>query len=191
MSSRAAAPFPLVGVNFDRLATAISQAVVAWAVGQPQNVKLQGQATGVAGAGAVNPVTTKFTVIPAVPIMSGALIGAGLVGPLAQSLSVVVTLGIAQAFTQNAQYAGPVAGVSNGADATKVVSANAGTLYNLLNGTCILNLGPGMALPRMVTGLSNGISQLILTGTGVGACVGVPAPIPPVPSTGMSNSVVV
>lgn len=188
LANRASGGFPMAGSNFDRLALGVGMAVGAWGISQPQNLALTGATTGSAGAGAINPATTKLVVPPTVPIMSGALAGAGMVGPLAQSLAVVVTLSISQSFSASAQYLGTSAGVGLGADVSKVSVANAATLIGLLMANLTATLGPGSALTIMATGLGNGIAALLLTGTGTGAVSGPPSPSP---GAGTSLSVVI
>ena len=54
------------GPNFDRLALGLSTGITAWAIGQPQNLALSGTAVGIAGAGIINPATTRLIVPPTV-----------------------------------------------------------------------------------------------------------------------------
>jgi|SaaInlV_200m_DNA_4_1039719.scaffolds.fasta_scaffold03298_2 hypothetical protein len=190
LSVRAAAPHPFAGINFDRLALGIGLAVSQWGVGQPQNLALFGAATGLAGVGAINPLTTRLVVPPTVGLMQSALAGAGMVGPLSQSLAVVVTLGISQAFSTSGQYAGVSPTVAVGADISKVTVANGPSLIGILNANLSAVLGPGPALGFMTTGLGMGIASLLLQGTGAGPVTGTPV-VPPVASGGVTNSVVV
>ena len=190
LSARASAPFPFAGTNFDKLALGIGLAVSQWGLGQPQNLALLGAATGISGAGAIIPATSKLVVPPTVGLIQGALAGAGMVGQLAQSLAVVVAMGISQAFSVSGQYVGVSSSVGTGSDVSKVTVANAGTLIGILNANLSAVLGPGPALGNMAAGLGNGIPLLLLQGTGAAAVTGSPT-IPPLPAGGVTNSVVV
>ena len=189
IDARAAGGFPFNGFPFDQMALGIALGVSGWAVGQSQNVSLQGIVTGTIGSGAVVPVTTRLTVPPTVPLMMSALTGAGFSGQLMPSLATVVTLGISNVFNKYGQYSGPVAGVGVGQDVSKIVVANPATLQPLLANTlrgAMLGLGPsGMNLS---IGLANGISLLLLQGVGTGTVAGVPGVVP---ASGTSISVIV
>lgn len=189
-SARSAGAHAFLGVNFERLALGISMGITQWGVGQSSNLALKGLAAGISGAGSINPVSTKITVIPAIPLYLSAFSGANLNGPLATSLASVMATGISQAFGSSAQYVGPVPGVGAGADVSKVVTANAATLATTLNSTLRGTLGSGQALPLMVKGLSDGITQHLLTGIGAGSVVGSTT-VPPAPSSATTNSSVI
>tara|TARA_Y100000310_G_scaffold241573_1_gene245595 strand:+ start:1241 stop:1846 length:606 start_codon:yes stop_codon:yes gene_type:complete len=187
--ARAASPFPFSGFQFDQLALGVSIAVSGWAIGQPQNVALTGVAAGAVGGGAVVPVTTKVFVVPNPPVMIAAFAGAGFVGPLGIALATVMAVGLGNAFSKNAQYAGPVAGVGVGQDVAKIVTANAATLIPLIVSTCTGTLGGGgPMLTQFATGLANGLSTMLLTGAGTGTVAGVPGPSP---ASGASTCVLV
>ena len=185
---RAAGGFPFAGLQFDRLAWGISNGISVWAVGQPQNVALQGVATGTAGAGAILPVTSLITVLPNPPLIQAGLSSSGVVGPLSPSLSTVIGVGVANAFSKFAQYGGAVAGVGVGADVSKVAVSNIAGLQVALTSTMVGTVGVGPTLPQLINGLSIGVANLILTGTGVGTVTGPPAPAS---AAGTSTSVIV
>jgi len=188
-AARAAGGFPFSGFKFDQLALGTATAIAAWAVGQPQNVFLQGVSSGAVGGGAVIPVTSKIIVPPNIPIMMAGFTGAGFNGPLGRSLAVVMALGIGNAFSKSAQYVGPVAGVGVGADVAKITVANAATLVPLLLASCSGALGgSGPMLAMYAVGLATGTAGMLLTGIGFGAVAGVPGPAP---SVGSSQCVVV
>lgn len=189
LASRTAGAFPFGGLAFDALAQGIASGVCAWAISQPQNLALVGASTGTAGAGIILPVTTRLTVPPNVPGVLAALTAAGLNGPLGLALATVVTAGIAGSFTAYGQYTGTSAGVGVGADISKVVVANPATLM----ATLAAAIGPmygtgGPALGMLCAGLANGISALLLGGTGIGSVTGPPSPSGGV---GVTNSVVI
>ncbi len=184
-----ASPFPFTGVQFDQLAMGVSLAVSGWAIGQPQNVSLMGISAGAVGGGAVVPVTTKVLVAPNPPLMIAAFAGAGFVGPVGISLATVFAIGLGNAFTKNAQYVGPVAGVGVGQDVAKIISANANTLVPLIVSACTGTLlGGGPMLTTFATGLANGLAAMLLTGVGTGTVAGVPGPSP---ASGASTCVLV
>ena len=186
--ARTAGGFPFLGLQFDRLAWGIATGISTWAISQPQNVALTGAAVGTAGAGAIAPLATKVLVLPNPPIVLAGLTSGGLVGPTAPSLAAVVGIGVANAFTKFAQYAGVVAGVGIGADTSKVVVANPAGLQATLYASMFGTVAAGPILPMLIQGLSIGVCNLVLTGTGVGTVTGPPAPASAV---GVSTSVIV
>ena len=187
-ANRVAGPFPFLGPNFDTFALGLANGIVAWAVGQPQNVALTGTTTGASGSGIISPLTTRIILAPSIPLVQAGLAGAGIVGPTSVSLSTVVTLGLVQAFGISAQYSGVSAGVGAGQDVSKIVLANPATLTSILLGT-LRTMGPGgLGMQPLALGLANGISALLLTGTGAGVVSGVAGPSAAV---GFSQSVVV
>jgi hypothetical protein len=190
-ANRASGGFAFMGSLFDQFAWGLSNAMSSWAINQPQNLALMGIATGTLGAGTIAVPASKIIIPPTIPIMTGALAGAGFNGQLMPSLATVVTLGISQAFNSAGQYSGIVGGVGIGVDSSKIIVSNAGTLVPLL----LANLsgmmgGSGAVLPSMCAGLGNGIASLLMQGAGIGTVVGTPS-IPPLPGTGVSNSVVI
>ena len=180
--SRFVGVFPLLGVNYIRLCSAIAAGVSQWAIGQPYNLALTGAVVGVSGAGAVNPLLTRMIIPPSIPIMVAALTGAGMLGPAASSLGSAVATGIASAFTTAGQFTGPVAGVGNGVSTAKVTIANPVTLAAIFASLFPAMLGPGPASAMLVGGLSNGIAGVLMTGGGTGQVVGAPT-VPPAPFT--------
>lgn len=189
-ANRATGSFPFNGSNYDRLASGVSFGVAQWGIGQFYNLGLVGTASGLAGAGTILPPTTKIIVPPNPGIVLTALRGAGMNGPLADSLAVVMSTGISQAFTSAAQYTGPAVGVAIGADVSRITVANSATLISTLRGTLSGTLGTGPALDMMAIGLGNGISGLLLQGTGVGQVTGTPT-TPPAPGSGPTPTSIV
>ena len=184
-SARLAGGFPFAGINFDRLALAVALSLNQWGLSQPQNLAVAGLASGSLGSGAV---AGQLNVPATVPVMQAGLLGAGMAGPLTPSLATVMTLGISQAFSTSGQYTGVAGTVGTGTDVSKIVVANTGTLLALLQANMAAELGPGPASPMMATGLANGITALLLLGTGFGTVVGTPTGGP---GTGPTTSVVV
>ena len=172
----------MFGQSYDHFALALSQALSVWAIGQPQNLALTGAVVGVSGVGAVNPVLTRLTVPPSVPVMVGALVSAGAAGPMASSLGSAVATGVSSAFTASGQFTGLVAGVGNGVSTARVTVANPATLASAISTALSPVFGAGPALTILVPGLSNGISAVLLLGTGTGQVVGT-STIPPAPFT--------
>ena len=183
-SMRSAAPFPLVGFDFDRFAQALSFAMVAWG----PTVQLQGVCVGTAGGGAIIPLASKLVLAPNPPIVIAGMASAGLLGPLGVSLGTIVGLALPKTITSAGQYAGGAVGVGVGADVSKVTDADEGTLQSILLPLLIAFLGPGPAAPMMAKGLATGISKLLLTTAGAGTVAGVPSLAP---GTGTSKSVMV
>ena len=134
---------------------------------------------------------SKITVANNPAAVKGALTGAGMKGPLSTSLAVVVSTGVSQAFTSSAQYVGSAPNVAVGSDISKVSTSNGSSLVKVLNGTLRGAMSPsGPALGMMARGLGNGIANLLAAGTGTAAVTGI-APVPPVPGSGPTSSVVV
>jgi len=189
MGAKAAGQFSFLGAPFEKLAQGIAQAVVSWGVFSPANLALTGQAVGTVGGGVINAPTTSLIVPPNPGLMGNALAGARLGGQLAPSLAMVVSLGISDVFTSNARYQGAVAGVGVGQDVSRITTANAPSLQLVLYATLSgLWQSAGPMLPDLSRGLANGITGMLLAGTGTGTVTG---PTGPVSSTGTSTSVVV
>ena len=188
LNVRAAGQFPMGGPNFDTMAQAIGAAVASWGIGQIANVTVLGNAAGTIGTGTISTPTTRIFVLPATPLMTAELSAAGFQGQTAPSLATVVSLGISNAFTQSAQYSGTVAGVGTGQDVSRITVANPVTLIPILITNLNSIMGAGVLVPQLATGLANGITKQLLTGTGTGTVVG---PAGSSPSTGISTSVLV
>lgn len=189
-ANRASGIFPQLGVPFDQLALGIGIGVSSWAISQPQNLALSGMATGVAGAGSIVFATSKILIPPNVGAVYASLVGVGMAGPVATSLATTVALGISQAFLTYAQYFGPVAGVGNGLDVSKISVVNPATLIASLQAAFSGFLGVGPAMPQLATGLGLGLTNLLLLGTGQAPVAGVSA-IPSVPAVTSTFSVVI
>lgn len=192
-SSRAAGPTPFLGVTFSQLTLALGASLNAWAVGQAQNVALTGSTFGAAGAGAIFPVTTRIIIPPdPAPFVAG-FAANGIVGPTSASLAVVLAVGLSSAFASLGQYSGVSSGVATGLDASKILFANPVTLNAILGPTLVSFVGPGPVSPQLALGLSIGICQWMLTGTGVGTVTPAPGAPPPVPPAvvGITSSVLV
>lgn len=171
------------GLSFPQVATGIGTAISLWV--SQGNVALVGAAVGTLGAGAV---AGTVILAPSVDIVLAAFTGVGLVGPTAPGLARVLATGLATAVTASGTYVGasPTVGVGTDVSAVAPGSATAATLLPLLNA----NL-PGLSGPLVSTGIAAGVSALFLTiitkpGTGV-----VAGPPSPVPSSGVTTSVLV
>jgi hypothetical protein len=186
--AKSAAPFPMEGAAFEKLAMAISYAVPVWGVGQQSNLALTGIAAGTAGTGTITPPASKVTVPPNFAATRQGIKGAGLNGPLAESLGIILTIAISSAFSKGAQYAGTSVSVGVGADISKVTTANTGSLIVILQGFMFSFVGQGAASPNMAKAVAGGITELLKGGVGAGTVVGVPSPSA---GSGPTNSVVV
>ena len=184
MYLRAAGVFPFEGPNFNQLAHALAGAMVQWG----PSVVLQGIAVGTAGAGTINTATSRVILAPSPALVISGLLSAGMDGPASASLGTVVGQAIPKTISSYGRYAGGVAGVGMGGDISKVVVANAATLYSLLLANMSAALGFGPALAMMAQGLATGIASLLLTATGAGTVVGTPSLAP---ASGVSTSVMV
>lgn len=187
-AARTAGTFPFGGAAFDQFALGLATGVSTWAISQPYNLALIGASSGTAGAGVIQPLTTRLIVPANVAVVYAACLAAGLNGPLGQALASVVASGLSAAFTTAGQYVGSSAGVGVGVDVSKVVVANPATLTAALMSGLSSYMGGGGAMPMMATGLANGIVALLLGGTGTGIVTGTPSIAPAV---GVTNSVVV
>jgi len=190
LANRSSGSFAFLGIPFDQMALGIGVGLSSWAVSQPSNLSLTGIATGVAGAGSIVTVTSRILVPPTVTAVSSGLVGAGMLGPVSPALATTITLGISQVFNTYAQYFGLVAGVSNGADVSRITVANPSTLIVALQSALAGSMGSGPALSLLATGLGVGLTNLLLLGTGQATVAGVPS-YPPVPATTSTLSVVV
>jgi hypothetical protein len=153
----------LEGPSFLEVAPKIGAAISTWAT-VPSNLVITGTTSGQLGGGTV---LGTLQIPLDVSIMVGALTAAGVVGPTMSLLAQAVAVGTATAFNISAQYSGVSIGVGIGVDASKIISANPATLMSLLASSF---LGPSG--PLVASGLANGVSSLLLLGTGVGAVVG-------------------
>jgi len=191
-AARAAAPYPFLGSQYDKLAIGIANGVAQWGVGNQANLGLTGGASGLAGTGTIVPLLSKLAVPANVGIVLAEFKGAGLNGPLGTSLATVTAVAIAQAFSGSGNYTGPSASVAVGADVSKITTANGGTLTKILMGT-IAAAAPassGPALPMMARALGSGIASQLLQGTGAGSIQGGPI-VPTIPGAGATSSQVV
>lgn len=156
-----------------RLATAVSRSILAW-ISVPANVTVQGVTAGTAGVGTVN---GKMLFSGAPNLVSAALAQAGVTGPTAPGTGLAIGAGVLATLNASAQYTGASAGVGTGSDTSKTTNANPAPLIPIL----ISNLGSqtvaGADVSRFATGIANGISNLVLTGTGLGGVVGSASPV--------------
>lgn len=187
-AARASGGLTLAGPNFDTMSLGIAQAIVQWGVGQPQNLSLTGVTAGSGGTGIINPPTTKIIVPPNVGTLMAALSGAGVSGPVGMSLATVVAMGVSNAFSSSGQYLGVSPTVGVGTDTSRISVSNAAALVGILMGCLDATMGAGSSIGMLSTGLGNGISALLLQGTGIGAVTGIPAPYA---AAGVTTSVVV
>lgn len=171
----------LNGPTWGAVAGAVGNAVGQWV--KTGGIQAQGLVVGTAGGGLVNG-KMQCMVMP----LPGTLQGVGLLGLSAAKMGNAIGLGFCDAFNASATYVGGSAIATNGADASKVVFANAGSLIGLLTN----NLGAlgivGLQAGTLAAGIGNGIAAIAMTGVGVGGSVGTPAPMA---AMGTSKTVVV
>ena len=87
------------------------------------------------------------------------------------------------ALNSTCEYYGTSVGVGIGADISKVVYANPATFIQSIQ-SCFTAFGlNGVVSKQTAIGVGNGISSILLSGTGVAGVVGSPSPVP---STGTS-----
>ncbi len=146
-------------------------AVVGW-VAAGGVVLLGASAPG--GFGVV--IGTRVFLPPAPALIAQGMVSAGLTGPVAGEIAAAVALGLSIAVSTTASYAGLAGGgpgVVPGADASKIVVANTPLLGSFM-GSAFASVGLlGPTAGQLANGLSQGISLMMLTGTGIGV---VPAP---------------
>jgi len=191
-ASRLAGVSPLLGLSYSQIALAVGTALQGWAIGQPQNLSLVGGSVGSLGPGIILPASTRLFVPPEPTVVQSGLASVGIVGPTSTSVSTAIAVGLSQVFSTLGQYSG-TSTVSAGADISKVVVANPATLTALMVPIFLGIVGPGPVSGQLAAGLSNGITGLLLLGTGVGVVTPAPGAPPPTPPAvpGITTSVVV
>jgi len=168
----AAAP-DLTGSSWVLLATAVGQAVQAWAI-VPLNVSLTGVVTGTVGGGSV---TGKVFISPSPLPLPATILAAGFAGLKAPRVAAGIGMGVSTAINVSGAYLGLTVGAC-GADVSKVVFANPASLTGILIGCCNANGLVGPQTPLLASGIANGIATMLLTGTGIGTAIGFPGPVP-------------
>jgi hypothetical protein len=168
--------------NLARVASAVGRTLPLW-LPLLTNVNVVGVTSGVAGVGTVN---GKLFVSGGAALVVASLRQAGLGGPTATGLGLAVGTGVSAVLNSSAQYLGVSFGVGVGADASKVSFTNSATLIPLLLSNLRAAGVQGPQGPQLATGLGRGIAQLVQTGFGFGAVVGVPSPVGAV-STSLST----
>lgn len=171
----AAAP-AIKGVQWPSLCSALGIAIHKEIV-NPATVSCTGVTTGVAGAGTIP--TGKMVFAP-LPAMVGFLAANGVKGVVSLQITKACIVGTTNALNSSCEYYGTSAGVGIGSDVSKVVMANPAILIGSLQ-SCFVAFGfNGVVSKLMAVGVGNGISSILLTGTGAAAVVGSPSPVPSV-----------
>lgn len=162
------------GVGWFMLTEGIGMGVQNWINANPVNMMLVGSTNGAAGAGMVS---GKLYCPPAPPLIIGACTGAGMTGVMSSALATSVAIGLSNTINQTGFYMGPSAGVSGGADASKALISNAGTLIPMILGGMSAYGMTGVTLPMLAAGIGNGIALnlALVFGTGIVSPV-APAP---------------
>jgi len=154
---------------FPFVARGVANALVSW-ISNPLSVTVQGTAIGVAGAGTVQ--GKMLFPSPGGPFVVAGLQQAQVSGITSAGVGQAIGAGLTTVLNSSAQYSGTSAGVGTGSDISKVVRADSGSLQALL----ISNLAganvKGLTALQFARGLSIGIANFILTGTGVGGVTG-------------------
>lgn len=165
---------PNTGPGWLMLTEGIGLGVSMWINANPVNVLLVGSTNGVAGAGMVS---GKVFCPPAPPLVIGACRGAGMSGVMSDALATSVSIGFSNTINQTGFYMGASAGVSGGADVSKVVVSNSPSLISMIAGGMASMGMTGPLVPMLAAGIGNGIATnlALAFGTGIVAPV-VPAP---------------
>lgn len=177
-----ATPYAIVGPSSARVATAMANAFVSWGVQKPANLTLVGLATGTAGAGTINPLSSKILAPSAVPAAQAAA-AAYLKGPTGSSMASAVALWISTLLGTQGQYQGVSSSVGVGTDASKFSLINTGTLEALL----AAQLG-GPSAQVVAKGVAAAVRAALLVATGTASVTGGGGGAP---STGATLSVLV
>jgi len=172
---------PNTGVGWVMLTEGVGLGVQNWINANPMNLLMVGSTNGLAGAGMVS---GKMFCPPAPPLVIGACTGAGMTGIMTSALATSVAIGLSNTINQTGFYMGPSAGVSGGADISKVVVSNAGSLIPMILGGMASVGMTGVTLPILATGLGNGIALNIALAFGTG----IVAPVAPAPSAASGAS---
>lgn len=186
ISSEIRAASVLIGPSWISLTEGIGLGVMKWLHANPANVFMTGAVpVGAAGAGMVS---GKLVCPPNPGIIMGACLGAGIAGVQMPEIANAVAVGVSTAISKGGLYQGGAVGVSGGADVSKCLCANSGTLIaDLMTGFTAMAppTGPGVLSISLATGLGNGIAGMLLAGlTGTG----IVAPVTPAPAVAAGSS---
>lgn len=179
LSLRSSGAFPLDGPLFDRVAEAVSQALVQWI----PTVQLQGVCVGTAGSGPITQSRVFLSNNPSVLLYG--LQSSGISGPLAASLSTVLGTAVPQTVSAYGSYMGFASGVGAGVDTSRVVLADSASLSWILQVQLSSRMVSGPVARNLAQGLAQGFQALFLTLTGTGVVSGVAGPLP---GSGVSRS---
>lgn len=167
------------GIDWIKMCEALGLAIYKEIV-NPKSVYAQGSTNGVAGAGQI--LTGKMLFAP-IPNMQSFLAAQGVKGVISLQVAAACITGTTAALNTACEYYGTSVGVGIGGDISKVVYANPATFAQSLQ-SCFVSFGfNGVISKQMAIGVGNGISSILLSGTGVAGVVGSPSPVP---STGTS-----
>jgi hypothetical protein len=140
-------------------------------------VSLTGITTGNTGSGNVNGV---FSLADNPMLIASSLQGYNFAGVNVPQIVTGISSGLAVSLT-GMGYQGVSTGVGNGTDASTVTVADPIALANLI----AMGGFNGVLSPSLALAIANGVSALILTGTGIGTVTGASGPFP---SSGVSSS---
>lgn len=154
--------------SLPKIAQAVGLSLPSW-IRIPTNALSLGAAVGIAGVGTVQ---GKMGFVPTGQVIL-ALKGAGMNGSMANGVGAAVEAGVAVTLNATAQYAGVSPSVGVGADASKIIVSNPGTLIPILLSNLQASGINGQQATQLSVGLGNGIAALVATGFGFGGVVGV------------------
>lgn len=154
----------LNGPMWFNLAAAVGQSVEEWV--KTGGITLTGVTTGTAGGGTVSNTPGAFLSFVPQPLpVNAATAAVSILGSTGQYAAAAIGIGVVNALNSSAGYAGVSIGVGAGTDVSKVTSANAASLTNLLTARLA---GVGIVGPvalQFAAGVGSGLATLALTGT--------------------------
>jgi len=173
ISSNIKAATPSVnGVDWIKMCQALGLAIYKEIV-NPISVNAQGITTGSGGVGTIP--TGKMFFAP-IPDMKGHLTANGVNGQTATEIAIGCISGTTVALNIGCEYYGTSLGVGIGGDIAKVVYANPVKMIQSIQSCCVAFGLNGVVSKQVAIGVGNGISSILLSGTGVGAVVGSGSP---------------
>jgi len=167
----------LNGPVWAQIAAAVGLSVEQWV--RAGGITLTGVTTGTAGGGTVNNTPSAFLFFPPQPLpVNAATAAVSILGNTGQFAAAAIGIGVANALNVSAGYTGVSIGVGAGTDLSKVTSANAKLLTDLLLANLnAVGVGGPVAL-QFAGGVGSGLAALAFTGTSPvpGIVTGIPSP---------------
>ena len=141
----------------------------------PKTVYLNGNTVGVAGAGAIP--SGKVFFVP-IPDMKSHLKANRVKGVVANQVAIGCIVGVTNALNASCEYYGSSVGVCIGSDISRVVFANPTALSKSVQSILVAYGLKGIVAKNTAKGIGNGISSILLSGTGAAPVTGSPSPVP-------------